>query len=252
MKNTTCMNITDKIKAIRDELRLSQAEIARRLEIEPPSYHRLENRGDKLSIEQLDSIAKALGVSRMHILNWGEQTDNDHPQADKAGLLKRVSELEDRLKDKQFIIDKQNEDIEDTARLINMYMENLVGVVSDQLRVGTIHYTDETGNSAMGLLRNISKDEHDTSWWSYKNLRKEVSQDEKELVLKTLFTDERYARAAVYLMNTGLVKDEALTEAYIKYESDVSIFFPVFHLDKLMKAKNQVLKVFDRYNVKLE
>jgi transcriptional regulator with XRE-family HTH domain len=246
------MSITDKIKAIRDELRLSQAEIARRLEIEPPSYHRLENRGDKLSIEQLDSIAKALGVSRMHILNWGEPTVDDHAQADKAGLLKQVSELEDRLKDKQFIIDKQNEDIEDTARLINMYMEHLVGEVSNQLRVGTIHYTDETGSSVMGLLRNISKDEYDTSWWSYKDLRKEVSQDEKELVIKTLFTDERYARAAVYLMNTGLIKDEALTEAYIKYDSDISIYFPGFHFYKLMKAKNQVLKVFDRLNIKFE
>lgn len=103
------MSITDKVKAIRDELRLSQAEIARRLEIEPPSYHRLENRGDKLSFEQLQSIANALGVSSLYIITWGEAVPHHQNVGDRSEeiqmLRERIADLENSLSRANNIVD---------------------------------------------------------------------------------------------------------------------------------------------------
>ena len=59
------------IRDIREELRLSQAEVARRMEVDPPTYHRLEKRGEKLSVEQLTHIARAFELSVVEILTWG-------------------------------------------------------------------------------------------------------------------------------------------------------------------------------------
>lgn len=58
-----------KIAKIRESKNLKQSEVAERMGIDQPHYSRLEKRGDKLSIEQLKSIATALDVSINDLLD---------------------------------------------------------------------------------------------------------------------------------------------------------------------------------------
>lgn len=62
------MDIGEKIKAIRKEKRVSQAEIAKLLNVTQATYSHLENRGSKLTLEQIEKIAKALDVSLFELL----------------------------------------------------------------------------------------------------------------------------------------------------------------------------------------
>ncbi|WP_298358805.1 helix-turn-helix domain-containing protein [Runella sp.] len=97
------MSLVQRIKEVREAKKLSQSEVANALNMERSNYHRLENRGEKLTIEQLESIAGALGVSVVELLTGEpEAVENDERVTE---LVKRVEELEDRVKDKQFKID---------------------------------------------------------------------------------------------------------------------------------------------------
>ncbi|MFN8349433.1 MAG: helix-turn-helix transcriptional regulator [Spirosomataceae bacterium] len=83
------MKVADNIKSIRKSKGITQVEIAEKLGIGQSNYTYLENRGEKLTIEQLESIAGALGVSVVELLT-GE------PQ--KVQEDERVEELENKLR----------------------------------------------------------------------------------------------------------------------------------------------------------
>ena len=70
------MDLSKNIKTIREKLKMKQSEIAKKLEMEPPNYSRLESRGNKLTFEQLEQIASALGVSVLEIIQHGESQED--------------------------------------------------------------------------------------------------------------------------------------------------------------------------------
>jgi len=83
------MSLVQRIKEVREAKKLSQSEVANALNMERSNYHRLENRGEKLTIEQLEAIAVVLGVSVMELLTGEPQAvQNDE----------RVTELENKLR----------------------------------------------------------------------------------------------------------------------------------------------------------
>jgi len=65
------MDISKNIKDIREGKGLKQYEIADKLGMDRQNYSRLEKRDKKLTIEQLESIAEALGVNLQDVL-FGE------------------------------------------------------------------------------------------------------------------------------------------------------------------------------------
>jgi transcriptional regulator with XRE-family HTH domain len=83
------MDISSKIKAIRETKKIKQIDIANILDLDPSYYFRLEKRGDKLTIEQLEKIAGALGVSVIELLTGEQQTVKSD---------ERVKELEEENK----------------------------------------------------------------------------------------------------------------------------------------------------------
>lgn len=87
------MDISKNIKAIREERKISQSEIARSLGVEPTNYPRMEKRGNKLTVEQLEKIAGALGVSVVELITGQAEKVQDNGQAKEAE--KRVEELEE-------------------------------------------------------------------------------------------------------------------------------------------------------------
>lgn len=64
------MNISENIKWIRESKNLSQMEIAKILQIKRSNYHKLESKGNKLTMVQIESIAKALNVSLQELLEF--------------------------------------------------------------------------------------------------------------------------------------------------------------------------------------
>lgn len=82
------MDISKSIRTIREERRLTQQDVADILEMERSNYARLEARGNKLTLEQLEKIGEALGASVFEILGQDEQVEK---------LLERKEKLEDEI-----------------------------------------------------------------------------------------------------------------------------------------------------------
>ena len=104
------MDISKNIKTIRETKGLKQSDIAKILEMERTNYHRLESRGEKLTIEQLQSIAGALGVSVGELLGIEAKVETNSEELES--LRQRVFELEDRVVDKTALIKSQSENFE--------------------------------------------------------------------------------------------------------------------------------------------
>lgn len=240
------MDVSKNIRAARTEKGITQVDIARQLGIERTNYHRLENRGNKLTIEQATAIAQALDMSLIDLLTWGEQTNETPKPVNDSEQQKRMSELEDRLKDKQFIIEKLTKDIKDTSRLINVYMDYLKFSVSEYLRVGILHYTDATGNTVSIPYKNITNEEYHRLCEEFRDVGVETSYEDNELVIKTMFTDEEFATVAGYFMNTGFIEDKELIDAYEKYHSDSIGFIPYFQVKKLVDINSPILRALEK------
>jgi len=106
------MNISDNIKAIRKEKGLTQTEVAKRYGTSPEFYHRLEKKGNKLTIEQAEKIASAIGVSLTELL--------ENAATSNAKNQNRLEQLE-----------RENEDLtrqiaiyEPLAKMVNLLLSN--------------------------------------------------------------------------------------------------------------------------------
>lgn len=124
------MKVSERIKAIRKSRGITQVDMSEKMGVGQSNYAYLEDRGDKLTVEQLGKIAGALGVTVGELLTDEPQTVQDNERVKE--LEKRVSELEDRVNDKQFKIDA----IERQARIFEkLVFESLADSVhfSDKL-----------------------------------------------------------------------------------------------------------------------
>jgi transcriptional regulator with XRE-family HTH domain len=105
------MDIAQRIKEEREKRGIKQVDMANFLNIERSNYTRLENRGSKLTLDQITSIASAIGISPAELLGLEsssaeQQVEIKENEKNKEidDLKKRVSELEDRIKDKESIM----------------------------------------------------------------------------------------------------------------------------------------------------
>ena len=108
------MNISKKIREIREEKGLKQYEIADKLGVERANYSYLEKRGKKLSIEQLEQIAEALGVTVKEILFSEKSTESEKEVQYLAREFAHIQK-EVELKDKIIEIQKENVEVKELA-----------------------------------------------------------------------------------------------------------------------------------------
>ena len=88
------MDLSKNIKAIRERVRLTQSEVSDKLGVSQSNYAYLESRGDKLTIEQLKSIAGALGVGVGELLGGGAKVEGNESLIQKNEELRKNWERE--------------------------------------------------------------------------------------------------------------------------------------------------------------
>jgi transcriptional regulator with XRE-family HTH domain len=88
--------IAERIKAVRETKRIKQNEIAAALGVDSSNYAKLEKRGRKLTLEQLEKIADILDISLIDLLD----TDYNPDKSEREKLLEsEVFELEQEIRD---------------------------------------------------------------------------------------------------------------------------------------------------------
>lgn len=117
------MDISNNIKSIREAKNIKQIDVAKALDLDPSYYHRLEKeRGNKLTIGQLELIAGALGVSVVEILT-GESKKGEENLESKE-FEKRVYELEQSLKEVRELNVYQQKNIDSKNVALKLLVES--------------------------------------------------------------------------------------------------------------------------------
>jgi transcriptional regulator with XRE-family HTH domain len=85
------MSLSKRISDLRLHRGLKQSELANLLDLSQSSYSRIENKAEKLTIEQLEKIAEALGVSAVELMTGEPQKVEDTGKVEN--LQKEIIEL---------------------------------------------------------------------------------------------------------------------------------------------------------------
>lgn len=96
------MDLSRRIKNIREDNGIKQYEIAERLGIERQNYSRLEKRGDKLTLEQIKDIADALQITLKELLFSENSTDMEREVefvTREFSLVQKELEISEKAKD---------------------------------------------------------------------------------------------------------------------------------------------------------
>lgn len=217
------MSVTDNIKAIRSRKGIPQAEIARRLEIEPSSYHRLENRGDKLTLEQTENIAQALGVTKLELLTWGESTNSLKDEGECNQLQKRVLELEDRLKDKDKVIQHTELEFESLQQSVRMYVWDLIDreAISRSIGMVTLFYNNLEKQVQVEMseyldLLNGKEKGHIEKGYNWERI--DLTDEQIKDIFYTLLKDEAFKELVSHSYLMGFLTSEKLRTMYSEYK----------------------------------
>lgn len=92
-------SISERIKSLRESKRIRQSEIAAALDVDNSNYAKLERRGKKLTLEQLEKIATALGLSVFELLgSTADDVDMTESNSDTSKLIQALKEEINSLK----------------------------------------------------------------------------------------------------------------------------------------------------------
>ena len=96
------MDMSKTIIKIRESKGLKQSEVAARMGLDQPNYSRLEKRGIKLTLEQIEKFANALDVSPnliigLEVKEMSNKDERDSLSKQNDEYKKRIEELEARL-----------------------------------------------------------------------------------------------------------------------------------------------------------
>lgn len=114
------MDISERIEKIREAKNIRKADMARILDMDSSHYNKFEKRGGKLTIEQLEEIAQALGVSVVELIT-GEPTKVEDTEKVRE-LENKVVKLEKWLEDKEELIKIKDERFDSIQAYFTMYL----------------------------------------------------------------------------------------------------------------------------------
>lgn len=181
------MNISDTIKRIRESKRIPQASIAESLEMDRANYNKLEKRGSKMTIEQLQSIADALEVSILDILGI-------IPQLDKE-LQKQVQEqtIAMAAKDKQIeVIVSLTESLKELSDLNEKYLN---------IQIKNLVWTQYKHETAFGLAAEEIEGTYGVDLFAYDN--KDPASIQQEVWFQPFI--EKYRILLITVISTNLL-----------------------------------------------
>ena len=85
------MTIADRIRLKRNELQLSQSELAERAGYsDKTAISKFEHAGDDISMKQIKRVAKALGTTSAYLMGWDEE---DTPTIEEMKRAAKLREL---------------------------------------------------------------------------------------------------------------------------------------------------------------
>ena len=187
------MNIEIKIKEIRESKRIRQVEVADALNMDNSQYAKIEKRGKKLSIEQIEKIAGALEVSVAELLGF-EITLNNTNEVKETEKDKEIAELKKRISE----LEKVNNLLEGNAYAIESISRKLInGFIEISFESAKSYYSKKYSNPGFTFISEEDKyDNYRKANEKYQNESKEaikdlVSQGYFKIILKKMLFEHK-------------------------------------------------------------
>lgn len=213
------MDISAAIESIRQMKRISKADMSKALDMDFSQYSRQEKKGAKLTVEQVEKIANALGVTMIELLTWGEEritSGNAESESQLNHLKNRVAELEDRIKDKISIAHVLHARVDTYELAVSELLLGIEYHLAEEFGMGSITYQTVEGkflrvDRVKGLLGKLHDDDNvDMDSVSC------VEIDKKYLVKKA-FEDGSLRVVLVELFGRGVIFEPEWISAAKKY-----------------------------------
>lgn len=150
------MDIHLKIKEIRQSKNFSQSYMAEKMNIALLNYGKIERGVTELSVKRLYEIAGILGIDVAELLGIKPTLPNVN-----AGYLKRIEELEDRIKDKNLIISRHDSTIRYIVSKLTEDIKTLVNYIARNHNLVNVEFGEpggapliiESKNYVKGMLK---------------------------------------------------------------------------------------------------
>lgn len=153
------MDIKNNIKSLREKHSISQQEMANRMNLDQSSYSRLEKRGNKLSIEQIESIANALQVELKDIIVFksssSEITESSYFEliSKNEVLTQELRATKSTLADKDQLLEYANQKFVTYQSFTLSLFEELMMSIMFRLKTGSLKVINEDTNTLEKEIR---------------------------------------------------------------------------------------------------
>ncbi|AEI50668.1 helix-turn-helix domain-containing protein [Runella slithyformis] len=137
------MDLTKTIRTLRESKGLTQEDLADQLSVTRSNYAYLEGRGNKLTVEQLEKIAIALGVSVVELLT-GE-----------ARKVVDSGEVEELKKEVKYLRNKQIQD-EKKSKQDLLFMASMADKLAVEIKENQSGDIEELRHGMTELFKNLS------------------------------------------------------------------------------------------------
>lgn len=152
------MNISENIKRLRIERRLSQVEMSDKLGIAQNNYGKIERGITEITISRLYQIADILGVDIQDILgidkNDKARIDLSSIEAQAKSLEKRIFELENWLDDKTKLSKLYKQKYEELSKSVSIALDLIIKEFALHFEIGEFSYM-----ASKGVVKNLTAKE---------------------------------------------------------------------------------------------
>lgn len=234
------MDISKNISSIRESKGIKQYQIAETLGIEPSNYSRLEKRGNKLTIEQLEDLAKALGVTIRELM-FGEKLESlEETQSLKA----RITELESIIRDKEQL----NSYLSEKNAVCEEYLQEILDtmfldIAIDEHSLGTITFIKNGKKEGIRVSEYNDLSEAEQEELYNHEVKYEFSEEETEQTMKSIFTSDKYKKLSGLIMWTGMIKDERFIRYFKKFIMSTNV--SLGQIQRLAESKHNPIGIME-------
>jgi transcriptional regulator with XRE-family HTH domain len=158
------MDLSERIKKEREKRGIKQVDMANALNLERSNYTRLENRGNKMALEQIQAIADVIGVSMKELMGIEDvlvdtkvelnETNNDNKPIE---ISKRITELENIIKDKELIISFQEKKNIGNLHIIKTLIHEFVIAKAGEFNLISVKKKDDSSMTNTLINKKFNK-----------------------------------------------------------------------------------------------
>jgi transcriptional regulator with XRE-family HTH domain/uncharacterized protein YktA (UPF0223 family) len=257
------MNISERIKEIRKGLKLTQSDVAGKMELTPQNYNLLENGKTELTYSKIIKLAEIFGVSVVELLGEGASVvvvGGGEGAKEVDAMKARVQELQEKivlLEKLNLKNEEENDNMRELLQEVLSYLEDEASgeplFDSIDLRFTFCGVPVIGTEFRFGLDDNDSLPYSDTTLWGYMGMPPQPLEKNQKYVLfdvvdMRLFDSIFFLNPMVrYILDSNFIKNEGYLERYKAYKNVVKA-----EIDLLRIYKDEANKLYNPQNYDVE